>query len=69
MPKLIKIYYFEYIFKFEIKPPALSAIGPNPLMLRTKTPEVNIPIVATAVPKIPPINSPCLSFIPENFPK
>jgi len=36
-------------------PPALSAIGPNPLIDRTYTPVVNIPIVATAVPNNPPI--------------
>jgi hypothetical protein len=39
-----------------IVPPALSAIGPNPLIESTKTPVVNIPIVATAVPKSPPID-------------
>lgn len=34
-------------------PPALSAIGPNPLMLSTNTPVENIPIVATAVANNP----------------
>ena len=32
-------------------PPALSEIGPNPLIDKTKTPVQNIPIVAIAVPK------------------
>ena len=31
-------------------PPALSAIGPNPDMDNTYTPDANIPIVAIAVP-------------------
>ena len=38
-------------------PPALSAIGPKPLMLRTKTPVENMPMVATAVAKRPPCSS------------
>lgn len=36
-------------------PPALSLMGPNPLIERTKTPVQNMPIVAIAVPNSPPI--------------
>lgn len=50
-------------------PPALSAIGPNPLILKINTPVQNIPIVAIAVPKSPPIGFPCISYIPEASPK
>jgi hypothetical protein len=50
-------------------PPALSAIGPNPDIDNTNTPEVNIPIVATAVPNKPPMFFPLMSFIPANSPK
>lgn len=45
-------------------PPALSAIGPNPLIDKTYTPDANIPIVAIAVPYRPPIMLPFLSVIP-----
>lgn len=41
-------------------PPALSAIGPNPLIESTKIPVQNIPIVAIAVPNNPPRFSPVL---------
>ena len=47
-------------------PPALSAIGPNPDIERTYTPVANIPIVAIAVPKSPPIFYPC-SFTKPAF--
>jgi hypothetical protein len=50
-------------------PPALSAIGPNPLMESTKTPVQNMPIVAIAVPNSPPIFSPCEFTIPDYSPK
>lgn len=39
-------------------PPALSAMGPNPLMDSTYTPVQNIPMVAIAVPNSPPIRLP-----------
>lgn len=39
-------------------PPALSAIGPNPLIESTNIPVQNIPIVAIAVPNNPPRFSP-----------
>ena len=50
-------------------PPALSAIGPNPLIERTKTPVQNIPIVATAVPNKPPIFYPYKFVISAMLPK
>jgi len=39
-------------------PPALSVMGPKPDIDKIKTPVVNIPIVARAVPKRPPIYYP-----------
>lgn len=49
-------------------PPALSAIGPKPLIERTNTPVQNMPIVAIAVPNKPPIKFPQISVIPEALP-
>ena len=39
-------------------PPALSVIGPKVSMARMKAVVISIPIVATAVPKMPPTLSP-----------
>ena len=39
-------------------PPALSAMGPNPLMDSTYTPDENMPMVAMAVAYRPPIGFP-----------
>jgi len=50
-------------------PPALSAIGPNPLILNMNTPVQNIPIVAIAVPNKPPIGFPFKSVIPDASPR
>jgi hypothetical protein len=49
-------------------PPALSTIGPKPLIDRMKIPVVNIPIVATAVPNSPPIGLSSESVKPEASP-
>lgn len=49
-------------------PPALSAIGPNPDIDSTYTPDANIPIVAIAVPYRPPILLPLISLIPVASP-
>mmetsp|Transcript_12111 Transcript_12111/g.1089 ORF Transcript_12111/g.1089 Transcript_12111/m.1089 type:complete len:123 (-) Transcript_12111:1524-1892(-) len=50
-------------------PPALSAIGPNPLIDKINIPVQNIPIVAIAVPNNPPIHSPLIFVMPLNSPK
>jgi hypothetical protein len=49
-------------------PPALSAIGPNMSMVRTYPAVLSIPIVATAVPKRPPVGLPDSSTKPEVCP-
>ena len=50
-------------------PPALSEIGPKPLIDKIKTPVQNIPIVAIAVPNNPPIGCPVADIIPDCSPK
>jgi hypothetical protein len=50
-------------------PPALSAIGPKPLIDKTNTPLENIPIVAIAVAYNPPIALPYSSTRPIASPQ
>mmetsp|Transcript_1537 Transcript_1537/g.6079 ORF Transcript_1537/g.6079 Transcript_1537/m.6079 type:complete len:212 (-) Transcript_1537:518-1153(-) len=45
-------------------PPALSAMGPNTSIVKTYTAVLSIPIVATAVPKRPPVGTPRSSCKP-----